>query len=82
VYVDKAPDSLLRSDGKGSDMRAKFEKMIRAAQNDICASIEKADGACTLFVSVISGFRYRELYSVLWALCSSPVTLAIQQWQG
>lgn len=45
VYVDKAPDSLLRSDGKGSDMRAKFEKMIRKAQDEICGAIERADGA-------------------------------------
>lgn len=43
--MDKAPDTLLRSDGKGSDMRAKFEKMIRKAQNEICAAIEAADGA-------------------------------------
>lgn len=45
VYVDKAPDSLLRADGKGSEMRAKWEKMIRKAQDEICGAIEKADGA-------------------------------------
>ena len=44
VYVDKAPETLLR-DSKGSDMRVKFEKMIREAQDSICKAIEEVDGA-------------------------------------
>jgi coproporphyrinogen III oxidase len=44
VYIDKAPDTLLRPDGQDSGMRAKFEKMIRAKQNEICAAIEAVDG--------------------------------------
>ncbi len=45
VYIDKAPDSLLRADGQDSGMRAKFEKMIREKQNEICAAIEALDGS-------------------------------------
>jgi hypothetical protein len=44
VYIDKAPDTLLRKDGQDSGMRAKFEKMIREKQNEICAAIEAVDG--------------------------------------
>jgi len=41
----EAPTTLLRSDGTPSDsMRAQFEKMIRAAQEEICASIKELDG--------------------------------------
>jgi len=44
-YVAAVPDSLLRP-GIDSDnsIKAKFEKVIRDAQNDICAAIEEIDG--------------------------------------
>ena len=46
VALDEAPLTLLR-EGGGDDagsMRAKFEKMIRAAQNEICSAVEELDG--------------------------------------
>lgn len=44
-YLSKAPDSLLRAGIDTQDtMRAKFEKVIRAAQNSICAAVEEIDG--------------------------------------
>jgi hypothetical protein len=45
LYTDKVPDSLLRSDNQGSAMRAKFERMIRQKQDEICAAVEAADGS-------------------------------------
>eukprot|EP00232_Nephroselmis_pyriformis_P005292 CAMPEP_0182913644 /NCGR_PEP_ID=MMETSP0034_2-20130328/38147_1 /TAXON_ID=156128 /ORGANISM="Nephroselmis pyriformis, Strain CCMP717" /LENGTH=406 /DNA_ID=CAMNT_0025050371 /DNA_START=15 /DNA_END=1235 /DNA_ORIENTATION=- len=46
TYVDEVPWSLLQEGcrGDGSSMREKFEKMIRAAQDDITAAITEADG--------------------------------------
>ena len=38
------PDSLLRAGTANTEMRAKFEKMIREAQNFICSSVEEVDG--------------------------------------
>ena len=48
VKIDAAPTTLLR-DGSGeagddSAMRAKFEQMIRKAQDEICDAISKLDG--------------------------------------
>jgi coproporphyrinogen III oxidase len=48
VPVVTRPDSLVREDtGTGADggaMRVRFEKMIRAAQDSICAAVERVDG--------------------------------------
>ncbi|KAI8466547.1 MAG: coproporphyrinogen III oxidase chloroplast precursor [Monoraphidium minutum] len=45
-YVDEAPATLTRPDVDTPDtMRFRFEKMIRAAQDSICASIEEIDGS-------------------------------------
>jgi len=46
ISIDEAPLTLLREGGEddADSMRAKFEKMIRAAQNEICAAIEELDG--------------------------------------
>ena len=46
VALDEAPLTLLRAGGADdtASMRAKFEKMIRSAQNEICAAIEELDG--------------------------------------
>eukprot|EP00976_Prorocentrum_cordatum_P009996 200214-Prorocentrum_minimum.AAC.2 len=44
VMQDKAPTTLLRDDVPDDSMRAKFEKMIRAAQDEICGAIEELDG--------------------------------------
>ena len=45
LYTDQVPASLLRSDNQGSAMRAKFERMIRQKQDEICAAVEAADGS-------------------------------------
>ncbi|KAJ1641318.1 Coproporphyrinogen III oxidase, partial [Pavlovales sp. CCMP2436] len=44
--VDKVPDMLCRPDDLNvdSNMRAKFERMCRDAQNSICKAIEELDG--------------------------------------
>uniref|UniRef100_A0A7S0RW30 coproporphyrinogen oxidase n=1 Tax=Pyramimonas obovata TaxID=1411642 RepID=A0A7S0RW30_9CHLO len=44
VMQDEAPTTLLRDDVPDDSMRAKFEKMIRSAQDEICAAIEELDG--------------------------------------
>lgn len=46
VALDEAPLTLLREGGEddANSMRAKFEKMIRAAQNEIVGAIEELDG--------------------------------------
>ena len=46
VALDEAPLTLLREGGEddANSMRARFEKMIRAAQNEICSAIEELDG--------------------------------------
>ena len=46
VALEEAPLTLLRPGGEGdsNEMRAKFEKMVREAQNDICKAIEDLDG--------------------------------------
>ena len=46
VALDEAPLTLLRPGGEGdaNEMRAKFEKMVRQAQNDICKAVEELDG--------------------------------------
>ncbi|XP_043702667.1 oxygen-dependent coproporphyrinogen-III oxidase, chloroplastic-like [Telopea speciosissima] len=42
---NERPDTFLReSDGPSSSIRARFEKMIRNAQDSICAAVEAADG--------------------------------------
>lgn len=45
-YITEVPDSLVTGPGdKGPDsMRAKFERMVRKAQNDLCTAIEELDG--------------------------------------
>ncbi|EKX45131.1 plastid coproporphyrinogen oxidase [Guillardia theta CCMP2712] len=42
--VDKAPDTLCRDGTANTAMRAKFEKMLREAQDYICKSVENVDG--------------------------------------
>eukprot|EP00284_Hemiselmis_tepida_P017710 CAMPEP_0174927414 /NCGR_PEP_ID=MMETSP1355-20121228/18115_1 /TAXON_ID=464990 /ORGANISM="Hemiselmis tepida, Strain CCMP443" /LENGTH=409 /DNA_ID=CAMNT_0016173513 /DNA_START=22 /DNA_END=1251 /DNA_ORIENTATION=- len=42
--IDKAPDSLCRDGTANTEMRAKFEKMCREAQDQICKAIEECDG--------------------------------------
>eukprot|EP00802_Teleaulax_amphioxeia_P010296 Tamp_10322.p1 GENE.Tamp_10322~~Tamp_10322.p1 ORF type:complete len:404 (+),score=114.16 Tamp_10322:173-1213(+) len=42
--VMEAPDSLCRDGTANTEMRAKFEKMCREAQNMICKAIEEEDG--------------------------------------
>ena len=46
VALDEAPLTLLREGGEddASSMRARFEKMIRAAQDEIVSAIEELDG--------------------------------------
>lgn len=46
-YISEVPESLVRAgvDDLPGSMRARFEKMIRAAQNEIVAAIEEADGS-------------------------------------
>lgn len=48
VKIDAAPTTLLREgsgeEGDATQMRARFEKMIRAAQNEICDAITALDG--------------------------------------
>ena len=46
VALDEAPLTLLRPGGEGdaNEMRAKFEKMVRQAQNEICKAVEEVDG--------------------------------------
>lgn len=50
VAIESTPETLLREDEKeqqqehGNSMRARFEKMIFAAQNEICAAVEEVDG--------------------------------------
>lgn len=48
VPVQTKPETLVREAGAGQNdsnsMRVRFEKMIRNAQDDICAAIEKLDG--------------------------------------
>ena len=48
VKIDHAPTTLLREGageaGDDSNMRARFEKMIRAAQDEICNAISELDG--------------------------------------
>ncbi|KAJ4982371.1 hypothetical protein NE237_033208 [Protea cynaroides] len=42
---DERPDTFLReADGPSSSVRARFEKMIRDAQDSVCAAVEAADG--------------------------------------
>lgn len=44
-YVDAPPATLVREGIDGPDtMRARFEKLIRGAQDQICAAIEEVDG--------------------------------------
>ena len=38
--VDKAPDTLCRDGTANTAMRAKFEKMLREAQDYICKSVD------------------------------------------
>eukprot|EP00271_Cylindrocystis_brebissonii_P010358 TRINITY_DN2652_c0_g1_i2.p1 TRINITY_DN2652_c0_g1~~TRINITY_DN2652_c0_g1_i2.p1 ORF type:complete len:318 (+),score=43.73 TRINITY_DN2652_c0_g1_i2:129-1082(+) len=53
VAIQGTPDSLLRgeeqeqqsSESGSSSMRSRFEKMILAAQNQICAAVEEVDGS-------------------------------------
>eukprot|EP00960_Hanusia_phi_P053433 762070-Hanusia_phi.AAC.2 len=42
--VDRAPDTLCRDGTANTAMRAKFEKMLREAQDYICKSVENVDG--------------------------------------
>ncbi|KAK3272347.1 Chloroperoxidase 1 [Cymbomonas tetramitiformis] len=42
--IEAAPSSLLREEADATGMRASFEKMIREAQDSICAAIEEIDG--------------------------------------
>ena len=45
-YVDKVPDSLLREGvDDPNSMRGRFERVIRDAQNSICAAISEVDGS-------------------------------------
>jgi coproporphyrinogen III oxidase len=48
VKIDQAPTTLLRDgageEGDDSAMRSRFEKMIRAAQDEICNAISELDG--------------------------------------
>lgn len=46
VALDEAPLTLIRPGGDfdGTEMRAKFERMVREAQNEICSAIEELDG--------------------------------------
>ena len=46
ISIDEAPLTLLREGGEddADSMRARFEKMIRAAQDEICGAIEELDG--------------------------------------
>ena len=44
MMCDKAPATLLRPDGQDSGLRAKFEKMIRLKQDEICSAVEALDG--------------------------------------
>lgn len=41
------PDTFLRANSSSSSVRARFEKMIREAQDTVCAAIEAADGGAT-----------------------------------
>jgi len=45
VYVEGAPVTLLREEDYESPMRVKFEKMVREAQDTICAAVEELDGS-------------------------------------
>eukprot|EP00293_Proteomonas_sulcata_P004389 CAMPEP_0184321106 /NCGR_PEP_ID=MMETSP1049-20130417/117373_1 /TAXON_ID=77928 /ORGANISM="Proteomonas sulcata, Strain CCMP704" /LENGTH=385 /DNA_ID=CAMNT_0026641803 /DNA_START=52 /DNA_END=1209 /DNA_ORIENTATION=+ len=42
--VDRVPDSLCLDGTANTEMRAKFEKMCREAQDHICKSVEQCDG--------------------------------------
>eukprot|EP01023_Acetabularia_acetabulum_P005489 TRINITY_DN12242_c0_g2_i1.p1 TRINITY_DN12242_c0_g2~~TRINITY_DN12242_c0_g2_i1.p1 ORF type:complete len:378 (+),score=70.58 TRINITY_DN12242_c0_g2_i1:132-1136(+) len=45
IPISTAPETLVTvADQSEDSMKAKFEKAIRAAQNNICAAIEEADG--------------------------------------
>lgn len=45
VPVTEKPDSLVKEDeAAGDTMRSRFERMIRATQDDICAQVEAMDG--------------------------------------
>ena len=46
ISIDEAPLTLLREGGEddADSMRARFEKMIRAAQDEIVAAVEELDG--------------------------------------
>ena len=45
--VESAPDSLCRDGTANTEMRAKFEKMCREAQDKICKAVEEVDGGAT-----------------------------------
>ena len=42
--MQTAPESLLLATESNHGMRAKFEKMIREAQDSICKAVEEVDG--------------------------------------
>ena len=46
ISIDEAPLTLLREGGEddADSMRARFEKMIRAAQDEIVSAVEELDG--------------------------------------
>lgn len=46
ITIDEAPLTLLRETGDEdkNSMRARFEKMIRAAQDEIVSAVEELDG--------------------------------------
>jgi coproporphyrinogen III oxidase len=44
LNVDKIPATLLNKLDGSHTMRAKFEKLVRHAQDSICAELEKVDG--------------------------------------
>jgi hypothetical protein len=45
--VDRVPDSLCKAGTANTEMRAKFEKMCREAQDKICKEVEEMDGGAT-----------------------------------
>ena len=42
--IDAPPDTLCRDGTANTEMRAKFERMCREAQDKICKAVEEADG--------------------------------------
>eukprot|EP00898_Chlorokybus_atmophyticus_P002101 jgi/Chlat1/2892/Chrsp2S04658 len=49
--VASAPESLVKeeTDGRSTGMRVKFERMVRAAQDEICAALEELEGGAATF---------------------------------